>query len=567
MDTIEEISRGISRFQRLSAENPRALIAHRKELESLYHIISSLLQFPDQSDCVQENESASPPTSGSPQTPPNPLSQVTRIVNHLERQKVAITEFGARSPAHATVDESNKEDFRVRDGKRVLGRGKRTMNEFFRAGLGACSLAEDFFKWAKDAGYASKLDKMFEGDSRTGGNYQKYVKACPNLIDKDQATSLIGIGVRFKFIERACKRLLQCPSPDAESLSSPCSFVWITFFAWSLFRRSSNEALREVAARLTSSHDWNVLARSKNDWIESCFAQYGTSSLSTHAQVTKISSAANKSTGHPPSSSETTGSNTNEVANNPLTKSGQSTSQPLETNRKRNRPHDNVSYGPQKRRRPYSATRLGEVGTPDRTVNPEASPTDFTEAASSSPASTAFAQARIVDSNLPVARPPVQSSSVETLASVDINIPRCKHDIPGSALCLELDRPSPGPIMPFSDPAGEMLQSSPSSFTEIMASIDVNATDLIHEIPLSVLFPDQNTSSPAPNMPFSEAMQGIFEPSSLYSTEIFASVNINIPCCIHDITWSVLLPERDVLSPTSNILLPAETFPEIDFLY
>ncbi|PYH46383.1 uncharacterized protein BP01DRAFT_422385 [Aspergillus saccharolyticus JOP 1030-1] len=266
METIVEVSRGISALQSLLEENPATFLTHGKEIKRLYKSFKALIRSSDELARVQEE--AQHKEAAQKQ---RDEKAAHNLLNSLLRNRENIEKFSKKDVA-TIIDNDNKEDFRVRDGKQVGA--KKTMEMRFRAGLAVSSLAEDYLQFSHEGGYHSKLDAMLL-DTKKGATYQAYANECAEFVDKKEAALLIGIGVKFKFLEKVIRDKLRETSVDGEVPSSlPCAYVWITFFAWSWFIRCSSRALQLVAQSLISTECWKNLAVSTKAWRDKCYESY-----------------------------------------------------------------------------------------------------------------------------------------------------------------------------------------------------------------------------------------------------------------------------------------------------
>ncbi|RAH87590.1 hypothetical protein BO86DRAFT_452372 [Aspergillus japonicus CBS 114.51] len=193
-------------------------------------------------------------------------------MRYLSKRTHEIETFSKKKVSDIIISDRKSEDFRVRDGKQAVANN--SMEVRFRAGLGVSSLAEDFLKYSDEICQHSKLDEMLL-NSKKGSSYQQYTEICPHFTDKRGAALLIGIGIKFKFLERILKTKLQELSVNTElSDSLPLSYVWITFFAWSYIPRCSPNALQVIAQNLISGEVWKNLAASARSWRDECSETY-----------------------------------------------------------------------------------------------------------------------------------------------------------------------------------------------------------------------------------------------------------------------------------------------------
>ncbi|PLB45571.1 hypothetical protein P170DRAFT_478527 [Aspergillus steynii IBT 23096] len=481
MESLQEILGALSAIKNIHKVDKNTLVNHKDEIESVFQILHSLLHSSVFSQKPSDQAALTSPVKKVPDT-------VTRILSYLNYESTL--EFTKTTKKVPLPTISSIEDPRVIDI--ITANGKRTQGDFFRAGLGALSLADDFEDWADKEDLPSKLRSMVDGAKRQRPEYLEYVRSCKRFSNQDQARSCIRCGMKLKYLEwrvRECLDNQQLELETAIRKCTPLAFVWPTFFAWSLMDRCRLKDIPALAHELVMTDYWRLLARNTHQWITDRQKDYKTEVtrrdpshtvevagyLSDHVEADEdiaISSIDHVNVaGSPEHLSEAgvslTGINTSLSSSSFET--GQIISEPdgtsRERSRKRCRTPEGMSQGENKRHKSVKSGNLDVTAYP-----------------------TIENVTRPADSNDHASRYPVSLSAIDTSSSASF------------------------PSLPTG--------------TSVLVDVDINDPDWIHDIPLSVLLGEPEASSSEPNIP-SSVVAEIPEPVQLMETSV--SVDVNIP--------------------------------------
>ncbi|RDW70460.1 uncharacterized protein DSM5745_07971 [Aspergillus mulundensis] len=308
--TVEEILQAVTTISKIRDEDRIRLRGHRNELEfafqSLQKVLEPGLQSTDPSTNGRAIQSASH-TVRSPSNLDTPSSNVSgdtipmlagqdkaadleavgegtevqkaatkgvsnsvkEVLRLLDKKRESIFAFQYEPKACSDYD---NEDIRVTIIKSVTL--KRTPSDYFRAGLCAMSLADDFTDWQVQAGRPRRLDVLYNDlHDKTGSVYRAYADTCTSIEDKELAAEFIEFGIKLRFFEILCwvrYRVSTTYASEAAARSDLLpqgkpAIIYPLFFVWRSFYRCRYADLPALANTILSSQYWRDLAETK-DW-------------------------------------------------------------------------------------------------------------------------------------------------------------------------------------------------------------------------------------------------------------------------------------------------------------
>ncbi|PLB52051.1 hypothetical protein P170DRAFT_95784 [Aspergillus steynii IBT 23096] len=293
MASIQKILEAVTTLSTIQDEDKQSLLIHRKELESAINNLQDVLQ---SSNCTTQSAQgiAIPPRATLSDTtkqghlnkllPPDPSSpglcgntledlphSVKAVLKTLSKRLQQIRTCTYRPEGLAIPNELTTEDPRVVDIFLVCGR--RNLEDFFRAGLSALSLADDYADWAEAVAYPSRLDALSKDlDTKDGAHYLKYTKACSRFADPKRASVYIEYGIKYRFFERLC--MIRSQGPTCNDVSTlphrQLGFTSLLFFAWTSFYRCRYQDLPALASALLATEEFRKIAEKSNEEIELC---------------------------------------------------------------------------------------------------------------------------------------------------------------------------------------------------------------------------------------------------------------------------------------------------------
>jgi hypothetical protein len=200
---------------------------------------------------------------------PKPVEEVLRL---LDKRKKSISAFEYQPEACANFE---SEDVRVTVIKSVTL--KKTPSDYFRAGLSALSLADDFTHWQGKVGGPRRLDVLYNDVSdKTGAVYRAYADTCAFIEDKEMAAEFIEFGIKLRYFEMLCWVRYRGPKTYncSEAISSfdldappygQFAIIYPFLFVWRNLYRCRYADLAALASAILSDKHWRELAERK-DW-------------------------------------------------------------------------------------------------------------------------------------------------------------------------------------------------------------------------------------------------------------------------------------------------------------
>ncbi|PYH76005.1 hypothetical protein BO82DRAFT_218588 [Aspergillus uvarum CBS 121591] len=504
MESLQEILGALSAIKNIHKVDKNTLINHKDEIESAFQILHSLLHSSVFSQRLSEQAAPTSPVKKVPDT-------VTRVLSYLNYESTV--EFAKTTEKVPLPTILSIEDPRVIDIMTV--NGKRTQDDFFRAGLGALSLADDFEDWADKEDLPSKLRSIVEGARRQGPEYLEYIRSCKRFSNQNQARSCIRCGMKLKYLEwriRECLDNQQLELETAIRKCTPLAFVWPTFFAWSLMDRCRLKDIPALAHELVMTDYWRLLAQNTHQWIIDRRKDYKAEiirrdpsqpvevadHLSNHVEadediaISSVDHVIVAGSSEHLSEADVSFTGINTSLNSSSVEVGQIISETdgksRERSRKRCRIPEGISQGENKRHK--SAGNLDVMACP--TIENIARSADSNDLASRYPVSLSA-----IDASSSASFPPLETGT-SVLVDVDINDPDWIHDIPLSVLLCEPETSPPDPNA-LSDIVADIPE--PVQLMETSVSVDVNIPEWMQffDSPAAHLTP-QGLNLPSPQL-------------------------------------------------------------------
>ncbi|KAA8641393.1 uncharacterized protein ATNIH1004_001858 [Aspergillus tanneri] len=280
MHSIQEILQAATTLSSIQGADKRGLLTYRKELETAFYNLQSLLQ-PNSSGLLLDTPAPSdklpaPDTSASSaiHTQESKVSDsVKLIMERLEKNKTKILKYSYQPVETAVLEDTD--DPRVISFKQSTN--KKDSKMWFRAGLSALSLAGEYTEWEKSLEYPSRLDALGDNNPFNTQNacFKEYVDSCEHLVDKKQAKNTIECGIKFLYFQRLYSVRSNGPSLVLDThLDSHLGVLGLLFFVAREFRRLKYSVLPMLANTLLLSDYWRKLADEKNNWMEFCLRDF-----------------------------------------------------------------------------------------------------------------------------------------------------------------------------------------------------------------------------------------------------------------------------------------------------